>query len=378
MTSFQKTINLLPGRPRRNVRFPFKVIGIGVITFFSAVSAWALLPTSHQTATIGNVFDISPSPTLLPTLRTPFAVSTTAAVSAVPTSPVLVQYYETQTGRVLGMDLRTRQPQIISDHRLAGFVRSIWARTHHRVVSIFTEPTGTVYRSYDYTNGVTSTIGTSVSTLAIAPNSNQVVYAESSGGTSLIFIAAFDGSAPRKILETRAESLELSWPNQDMIILVSQRPDRSGRDMSILGTDGTLRILFTDKENLEYTWSVNGNTLLFSFFDANGLTLRTLDMVSGQEAVVPLKTSARKCAWSTSAQEIICGVPVQQELPADIASQNVATRDQIVSFNRIIETSRVLWRGNGTPIFSIYDPILSDSFVTFINLLDHRLYALEL
>lgn len=384
MTTFHSELNF--ARPQGF--HPRRLMPFALTAVLSVVVGGALVwntATRNTTATISNAtISATPSPTsspgisrALPKTISEHAVSSVAHGLAQDT----VRYYEQETGRAFLIDLRTLKTETLSDRKLPGFIQSYWVPNANRVISLFSESRGSQYRYYDYQTKETRTIGSSISTLAISPNGRRIAFIDTAGEDQALYIADTNGTSVRKVLGTRAQQVALTWPREDALVLTSKRPDRAGSDMAIIGLSGELRVLMSNRENLEYAWSPDGSRLLFSYFyPGRGITLwyRTLDR--DLDIAVPLSTSARKCAWHTSLEKITCGIPTTTTLSRDTPSDRTATIDDIATFDLQAGTLTTHYQGTTTNLLGVIDPSLSSSerYFLFTNIFDRRLSMVEL
>lgn len=338
-----------------------------------------------RTATIADTTEPTESPEAAASSRQgiyPKAISENAANSvAIGTDASTVRYYEQQTGKAFLVHLDTQRTDVLSDRKLAGFIKSYWIPKTNAVISAFQQSDGVRWRWFDYGTKETKQIGSVISALAVSPDGQLIVYSEPEGESSVIFVSAVDGSYPKKLLTTRAENIQLDWPRNNAIIMTSQRPDRQGKDLSSIDLHGNLTPLIADRENLEYSWSPDGLHLLFSYFSPEQeISLWYRDISSGADVPLDLATSAKKCAWHTTGTSITCGIPAKNTLTHDIPADHTATIDDIVTLDLLSGQQQRLYAGTRAKLIGIIDPINSsdDRFFIFSNLFDQRLFMLPL
>jgi hypothetical protein len=194
-------------------------------------------------------------------------------------------------------------------------------------------------------------------------------------------VADTDGTSPRKVIDTRAESAELSWPLENTVVLTSRRTDRAGTDMTAIGLDGMLTPIMSARENLEYVWSPDGSRLLFSYFvPGKGITLWYRTLASAAEIPLGVSTAAGKCAWRPDGTGVVCGIPASTSLARDVPSSKTATSDDIASIDLLSGDQRVLYSAKRGSPFGISGALVSSSgsFFVFTNIFDRHLYAVEM
>lgn len=373
-------------------RAPSRILRVATAGVFALclvmtwVVVWGPRGDTGRSASIGDaVGGSSPEAVASPQpadSRRPKAVSTSAVNSLAPgLTPDSVRYYAEQTGAAFSVDLRNGTVATLSERRLAGFMRSWWVPGKRQVVSLFEAKGGREFRSFDYDTGVAAVIGEGATSFALSPRGDSAVYLTGNADVPEIRITGLDGSGDRRLIETRVALADVSWPRGDTIAVTSQRHDRTGADMSLIGTDGSFRRFFEKRENLEYTWSPDGRRLLLSYFVANeGVRLWYRDLEAPADVPLNVPTSAKKCAWHPDGAHVICGVPVNAELARDIPSDMVATADSIISVNLLDGAQAVLFRPEQKTPLGVTEPTLTASgrYFAFVNLFDRRLHFLEL
>jgi hypothetical protein len=351
----------------------------------AAMTGILLHGTRQQSASIA---DTSGTPTTTPiggerSVAVPKAISENAATGvALGRASDSVRYYEQQTGKAFSFDLATRTASILSDRRLSGFITSYWLPGTDQVISSFQQPSGVAYRFFDYQTSETNQIGTAVDALAVAPDGQHIVYLETNDAASALFVGTSDGSVSHKLIDTRAQDVQLDWPCNTMISMLSQRLDRTGSDLSLIDpSSGDLTVLMTNRENLEYQWSPDGTKLLFSYYtSAQGISLWERDISSGNEVSLGVATSAQKCAWQIDGITVVCGVPVKSSLTRGVSAAHSATIDDIVTLNTRSGEQTVQYHGTSTMPLGTISPLVSSSgaYFVFTNVFDQRLYSFPL
>lgn len=347
------------------------------------VVIWGPGTSDESTALIGDfsVASASPSIAAKPT-KVPKALSTGGAGSlAVGLEPDSVRYYEPATGRAFVADLRDAKLEVLSDRKLSGFMASVWIPGTDRVISSFDQKGAIEYRYFDYGTDEVKVIGSAVTALDTSPDGRQVAFVEGAQDSMTLFVADSDGSAPRRILMTRMSDVQLSWPSAELLALSSRRPDRTGWELTFVRMDGTLEVMLSGRENLEYTWSRDGSKLLFSFFlPGEGVALWYHDIGQAVDVPLGLSTSAKKCAWHPSGSVVTCGVPSKNNLSQDVPADRVATTDDIITLDISSGMQTTNYTAQTGTLLGVINPLISSSgrYVAFPNMFDNRLYFLEL
>jgi len=348
---------------------------------------WALIwgPNGTQKASIGeNITDSNMATALAEFIgqNTPKALTDNPVVSAT-LSPLsdAIQYYEAQTGKVFKVNLNTRRTETISDKRLAGFVRTFWAPDGQQVVSVFEERDGLVLRYYNYATSQTTVIGKSAVSAAFSPDGRSLAFLDTGDSSLALIIGQPDGTESRKIMVTRSGNGIIEWPQKDHLSLLTQRLDSAGRDLSLIGLNGSLQILLSNRENLEYAWSPNGQKLLFSYFvTGKGVQLWYLDTTVGVPVSLNVPTSAAKCAWQPGEQGVVCGIPSSDALTNDVPAAKTATLDSISRIDLVSGAQNQIYNPQKGVLLGVGESLISSSgtYFVFRNLFDQRLYSLPL
>jgi hypothetical protein len=292
-----------------------------------------------------------------------------------------VQYYEAVTGRSFQTSLRTLKTTILSDKRLPGFVQSYWSPSGRRVVSVFEEKGGLVLKSFDYGSSTAKVVGISPTVAAFSPDDSSLAYFETDPQQSGLYVSAADGSDARKILATRMKVVTISWPMKDSLAVVSQKAGNTAKDLSFVGLDGSLRVMLSGRENLEYKLPRSNKIMLFSFYDqGKGIQLWIVDMDTENAVALNVQTSAAKCAWTPDESAVICGIPQKDALVSDVAANDTATVDDIVRIDITTGEQTTLYKAQKDALMSVSDPLISSSgnYFVFRNLFDQRLYSFEM
>jgi len=379
--SLHSGLNFLP---RRN-RLPLLQAGaLSAVLMLVVMAGIAFRSSGLQTAALSDAVaspSISSSASNRVSAR-PKAISENPVVSAaLGKESDSVKYYERETGKAFSVNLHTLKTGILSDVRLPGFIRSYWLPYSDKVVSEFQDPAGISYRSFDYTTKETTTIGSDITALAVSPDGRQVAYIKPTKEASALFISDSDGANPRSVMTTRAQEARLDWPVKSALAMASRRPDRAGTDLSVVGLDGTLTMLMSNRENLEFAWSPDGTRLLYSYFTPEqGVSLWYHEIASDVDVPLGIATSAAKCAWHHAAFIITCGVPAKSSLGRDVPAERSATVDDIVTLNIDTGEQSRLYGGTSTTLVGVIEPMVSTSenYFVFTNVFDRKLYVFPL
>ena len=376
--------NLLPQRKFNRVRI--LQVAIGATLVVSASMAWSLLwrgpSNTPQTASIGQYADTTTSPSPTTThQQAPKALSTGTAYSlAVGTDSESVRYFD-ELGRAFSVNPGNGRITILSDSKVQGFIRGWWLPGSLRAVIQSQKGSGSEFQWHDFQAGLSAVMGTDFMSLTVSRDGRSIAFTAPSDDHMAIFTSGADGSARHPLLQTRISEDSLSWPADERLALVSRRPDQNGWDLSLVGMNGALTPVLTDRENLATQWSRDGSQLLYSaFITTQGIELFLRTITTGEDIPLGIATSADKCAWTPDGTRIVCGVPTHSSLTGDVPASKTATVDTIISFDLTTGAQQTVWTPPSGTLMGVIDPVITSSgrAFAFTNLFDHRLYSVSL
>ncbi len=378
-----RSLNFLPQHQNlRVLRLTTLTAVVGCITLGSAL---LFQNGGNGRATISDTF-ASASFSTLPSqaaIAHPKVSSENAVVSVELGSSIdSIRYYEQGSGRAFSLSLASRRTDVLSEKRLSGFLFSYWIPNSQKVISAFQRPTGTDYRLFDYATQQSSDIGSDFKSVAIAPDGRHIAFIKTNDDDSHSIVVSWpNGSQQLERLNTRADDASLVWRTDDELVLISRRPDRAGYDLSLLPPSGVPETIISNKENLETSWSPNGDYLLYSYFAPDvGVSLWLRSIRTGEEVALGVYTSAKKCAWHRTDLAITCGIPMRKSLSRDVIADRTATIDDIYTYDFENNTSRLIYGGVSSSLIGVTEPLISSSgaYFVFTNMFDSKLYTLPL
>jgi hypothetical protein len=379
-----RPLNMLPARQQRVWPLQAALAVVVVITAAMGWSLWGPDARPGTTASIGSQLETSPlvgSSSASPN-PAPAAVTSTQVTGTAPgLESDTVRFYEEHTGKSFQARLRDGSVRPLSETVLKNFVTSWWVPGYPQVISKFDDGSTVSYRHYNFTTDTSSDIGSLVTALALSPDGQSIVYAQTETGRIDIIRANADGSDSSVLLSTRALDIGLAWPAKDRIAVTLRRNPDGARDLLELHPDGTIVPLFTGMQNLETSWSRDGSWLLYSYYrEEDGTALRVHSVSDGTDVDTGLLTSAAKCAWMSDGLSFVCGVPSSAALSGDVPAELTATNDSVVRVIRDSLEQAALYRAQSRPLLSVSRPFISSSgaFFVFSNLFDKKLYSFPL
>jgi len=284
-------------------------------------------------------------------------------------SPVLskekdsVIYYEKGTGRVFEVSLKDRHESSVSDVPLPNLIKTVWSPTTKEVASLFYGPRGNRYKYFSYRTKASVDLGEGITSLVFSPDGSQVAYFRGDGESGGVFISQPDGSSAKKILPSRLENVELSWPSDDLLSLLADTAN--GSYLFGLSRTGDLKKILEVTDKIEVRWSGNSSKVLFSKRENSVVNLYYKDIASGVETPLNVSTSASKCAWSIDSKTVVCGVPRSSASGDEFYEIGLdGSKKLIASPSMRINTAELELAG-------------LDDYIVILNSLDNKLYVLK-
>jgi len=282
-----------------------------------------------------------------------------------------VLYYHPSNGYVSKIDLETRANTSISTTQLVGLTDVMWSPDKNRVITISRSSNGPVYKYYDYIsrrNGLLG--GGNIKNAVFSPNSQQVALVRSAGEESVIEVFNFEdlstktNQSPRTILKTRLTNMRLFWPTENILSFIADDFDSGTQSLYTISKDGDLTELIGGEYRLSVLWSPDGSKLLYSSSQESKEILRLLDVKSKQSRIMPIKTTAKNCAWTINQNSTIC--------IAEFQGETIASQISIINLEEKILFSNL--------IISPQEVFLShlDNFLVIISTTDQSIWGLKL
>ena len=379
----KRSLNFIP-QSSRNLRL--LQIGTLIAVVGSVVMTSSLLfGGDGGTASISDTLNgasFSPVPT--PTsISKPKAMSENAVLAAgVAQGSDVIAYMEQGSGKLFSVALVTQRVSALSSTPISDVLSVNFFPRSQQVITATQKPTGVLYSYADYATGRTASLGFNVKSIAVTPDGGSIAFLKKNTDDATVIVTASpDGTGQIPQLTTRAEEITLFWRTTRDLAMTSRRSDRPGYDLALIESNGSLKTILSNKENLEVSWSPDGNYLLYSYFDStNGVTLHLYSLASDTQVDLGVYTSAQKCAWAPFGLAVTCGIPSKKSLSRDISSSQTATIDDIYTYDFDNNTLRLIYGGSSSALIGVTRPLISSSgkYFVFINMFDSRLYSLPL
>ncbi len=349
------------------------IIIIALLALVAFTSGYLLIEkdTNNLAKRSGNILEKFRDPLAEPSANSASSLTPLTdhkVMSATNSSDKGVIFYEKNTGKVFKVDLNDRSEKLVSDKILANFIGALWAPNKKDVVAIYYSPKGNLFKYYNYDTKKTAEFDTTVKSVAFSPDGNLVAYfsftsgSSESEGTGQIFISQPNGNYPKKILNTRLDSIGLYWPIPDQVAL------KTTSSLFLLTKDGAFtKLLDSSSQDLDVKWSQSGKKLLFSYTDSNTADIRLWLKDVGTKEETPLGSgfSAANCTWSIDDKNVVCSTPRSRG----------NTENEIYQINTSDASRELL----ATSTVGVKDLLLSslEDYIVFTSPLDEKLYTIK-
>ncbi len=282
-----------------------------------------------------------------------------------------IQYYEEGTGKMFEVQPDGTGLHVISSSKLPDFISSAWAPDGRSVITAFSSPEGFQFKAYRFDTKQSFALPAGTQSVAFSPDSTRIAYFQTSkDGSRIAIMPAGDGVA-KNIFQTRLTSAALMWPSDEFLALMLQRSAGDQADILLITLSGSVTHLLDDQRNVEQMWARSGAAVLLSLINSDSKQeLWVKDIATGLFTVLPVTTSASKCAWSLDLKTVWCAIAHQR------SGQQY---DDFVAIDLGTGTSRVVIDGRLlTPRVVAESLIMSPDETHYIvkNKTDGKLYSI--
>jgi hypothetical protein len=289
-----------------------------------------------------------------------------------------LRMYGRDTGRAFAVNPVTLKVQVLNETRLEDFVTTLWSPNGIEVISSFEGSSESRFRYYNYSSERVSALDPSTTHIAFAPNGIRIVSTRDINNMTELWVSHPDGSNAWLLLSTRLDVMSLSWPSSDSIAVVSGEAGGE-RSLSLIDLQGKLRVLVTDRTDLETAWGPDGASVLVSFSDKEkSAVLRLIQSASGRELPLPLGVPATKCAWHRDGLAITCGIS-GFDSPAKVTAGSLSIHESVVTLDLKTYDTFVRFEPPSDLLFGIQEPVMlpGETNLAFINPFDQKPYLLS-
>lgn len=297
-------------------------LGVSFVLVVALVSGWR--PGSGSESDRASILDQFSEGPKNPTTTSLVSSKRISLLSALPVTAVApdsrknaVLYYERDTGRVLSTLLATNNQDLISAHPLANFLDTVWSPNRREVISIFSGSTGKEFRYFNYDSRKSVVFPESVRSVIFSPDGSEAAVFKNTTTGGSISLTTPDGSATKKILDTRIQNLDLYWPAQDFLAFRTSDPSKPNSSLFGLSREGELSELIGDVVDIDAVWSPDGSKMLVSYMQNGKPTLAWQTFPMGKLQNIDITTSASRCAWSRNNTTLVCAVAHDETYPND-------------------------------------------------------------
>lgn len=233
-----------------------------------------------------------------------------------------ILYYEKNTGRVINLNYKTGSESAVSNNNLPNFISTIWSPDSTEVITSFYEPSGNIYKYYNFNTKKSVALLRTIKSLAFSPDGKHIVYFLEGDDSNSLYLSHPDGSNPKKLLSTRLTGVTLFWPSPDFIYIQSSSASDSTESLFRVSLSGDLAKIIDGGMDMQILFSKSGRNLLFSYIYGEQ---RLTGFISnlGSEQYIETVFKANACAWSIDEITLYCALT--SDSGSNIVSYNITT-----------------------------------------------------
>jgi hypothetical protein len=161
----------------------------------------------------------------------------------------------------------------------------------------------------DYTESTPKTnfLPDTVSAVVFSPDSKSMVFINKLGDTRNLFTANSAFGSQKKILDNNIPDLEISWLTQNIIALKTKSSYAILGFLYTINSGGGNFTKIVESFGLDAVWNKDASGLVYT---NSNLDLFYLDIKTGTNKSLGLKTIAEKCVFSKKQTNIVyCAIP---------------------------------------------------------------------
>lgn len=311
-------------------------------------------------------------------------ITSSKVITAINGDPEDILYIEKESGKVIKTDKDGTEHQTVSGVVLKNITRAVWPSSGSGFIYYAKNVLKESAYHFNLKDKKISAFSESASSLVFSPDSKNVSYHfwDQNAQEGSISISQTDGSSFKEIIKTRVRSLKIDWPKEFLLSFYEKTPASEASNLFLLeiGSGRKLTKILENKIGLDVKWSTDGNNLIYSFFEPNGLLKLVLrELASNQETVLPFVTFASKCTFALNNNLLYCGVPFESPIKP-IKPEYLSSKDKIISWDRINKKEKIILELASFEDVQIIAPFLDSlgNYLFFINSFDEKLYRLAL
>lgn len=209
---------------------------------------------------------------------------------------------------------------------------------------------------------------------------NKNIYEIYTANSDLLGI---DGYNPVKIFSLSGRDFNLTWVNNDMVLLSSKPSKDYVSDIWSLNLKTKSLTKIFSGNGIMLGWDKFGEMgLKFQNLSEKRLSFAVVNKKGEEKGAIKAITFPEKC-FISSVTQFYCGISQDQtifskvDFPDDYLNRNVSFKDGIYQIDILSNTLVPLYISEN-PILDIKNPVLNGNQLLFINRYDNRLYSLSL
>ncbi len=377
---------------------------------FNPFNRSSVTPPSNTTNYVSTTTETASQPPTevqkLPVLRLISATPVGGMSASTTASTTLIRYVDRGAGHIY--ESRADEASIIklSNTTLPRIYESYWNKNLSAVILRYIkEGTDTVVNFYGEVRKVIVTASSTIDVnktpyeirgkflsadireVTVSPKGDRVFTFNIENGRGIGYISQFDESKRTKVLDTPLTQVQVSWPEENTIIITTKASAVSSGYAYIVDVkNGTMTKIFGGILGLTTKTSTDGKQVLFSSSASRTFKTSLYNIKNKTTKEVIFKTLPEKCVWSTvHKSEVYCAVPTEipnSLYPDDWYEGSVSFVDQLWHLDTA--TGEVHLLAN---LLNLSDRLIDatnltldpkENFLYFINKNDLSLWSLDL
>jgi len=222
---------------------------------------------------------------------------------------------------------------------------------------------------------------------AASPDKSRVFMFMNENGTGAGYISNFDGTGMTKLFSTPLTQVNVDWPTDTAITIVTKgSAKQNGFMYSVSTKTGVWTKVLGPVSGLSAIMSHDGKYVLMSRTDGDGINTGIYSTSSGTSTDAIIRTLADKCAWGNAYKDTFyCAVPTQltsATYPDDWYKGVVANTDKLWQIDATTDDTHLI-----SSITDKSDRVIDafnlgldakDKYLFFMNKNDLSLWSLDL
>jgi hypothetical protein len=330
-----------------------------------------------------------------PTLRLVYDTPVAGGVTFNKNGKDYTRFIERGKGNVYETEAKNIRPQRLTNNTIPQIYNAYWSKNGEQVVGQYLRNeeeiqtfVGTI-KSKSQGEGELQTqfIAQNVSSIALSPTDNQIVYLSVNDAGSKIIRSNLSLSSKVEIFNSPLKDWLIDYPSTSNVSVTSKTSSKNeGLIQTVNSATGDEKVLLSKKKGLTTLLNNSGDKLMFSESFGREFSTFILNTITQSKTSARLQTLPEKCVWSLNNKNVIfCAVPeeiIDGEYPEDWYLGLKSFKDEMWKTN--VETGETVYLSNlsngaGEDI-DAYKISLSqnEKFITFLNKNNLKLYTLQI